>query len=34
MGWLWLFLLLATTASGLWLAGRMRGPALQITLRR
>lgn len=32
MGWLWLFLLLATTATGLWFAGRMRGPALQVTL--
>lgn len=32
MGWLWLFLLLAFTAGGLWLAGKLRGAALQITL--
>ena len=32
MGWLWLFLLLAATASGLWVAGRLRGAALQVTL--
>lgn len=32
MGWLWLFVLLAITTAGLWLAGRLRGPALQITL--
>ena len=32
MGWLWLFVLLAATAGGLWLAGRMRGAALQVTL--
>ncbi|WP_338504363.1 cytochrome c biogenesis factor [Sphingomonas kaistensis] len=32
MGWLWLFLLLAATAAGLWVAGRLRGAALQVTL--
>lgn len=32
MGWLWLFLLLAATASGLWVAGKLRGAALQVTL--
>lgn len=32
MGWLWLFLLLAATAGGLWVAGKLRGAALQITL--
>ena len=32
MGWLWLFLLLAATASGLWIAGKLRGAALQVTL--
>ena len=32
MGWLWLFLLLAATAGGLWVAGKLRGAALQVTL--
>lgn len=32
MGWLWLFVLLAVTAGGLWVAGRLRGAALQVTL--
>jgi cytochrome c-type biogenesis protein CcmH/NrfG len=32
MGWLWLFLLLAGTAGGLWVAGKLRGAALQVTL--
>lgn len=32
MGWLWLFVLLVTTASGLWIAGKLRGAALQVTL--
>ena len=32
MGFLWLFVLLAVTAGGLWLAGRLRGAALQVTL--
>ncbi|UUR08584.1 tetratricopeptide repeat protein [Sphingomonas glaciei] len=32
MGWLWLFVLLAATAAGLWIAGRLRGAALQVTL--
>lgn len=32
MGWLWLFLLVAATASGLWVAGKLRGAALQVTL--
>lgn len=32
MGWLWLFVLLVATASGLWFAGRLRGAALQVTL--
>jgi cytochrome c-type biogenesis protein CcmH/NrfG len=32
MGWLWLFVLLAATVSGLWIAGKLRGAALQVTL--
>lgn len=32
MGWLWLFVLLAATAGGLWVAGKLRGAALQVTL--
>ncbi len=32
MGWLWLFVLLVATAAGLWVAGRLRGAALQVTL--
>lgn len=32
MGWLWLFVLLLATAGGLWVAGRLRGAALQVTL--
>lgn len=32
MGWLWLFVLLVATAAGLWIAGRLRGAALQVTL--
>jgi cytochrome c-type biogenesis protein CcmH/NrfG len=32
MGWLWLFLLIAVTAGGLWAAGRLRGAALQVSL--
>lgn len=32
MGWLWLLLLLAATAGGLWIAGKLRGAALQVTL--
>jgi tetratricopeptide (TPR) repeat protein len=32
MGWLWLFLLVAATAGGLSVAGRLRGAALQVTL--
>jgi cytochrome c-type biogenesis protein CcmH/NrfG len=32
MGWLWLILLVAATAAGLWAAGKLRGAALQVTL--
>lgn len=32
MGFLWLFVLLAATAAGLWVAGKLRGAALQVTL--
>lgn len=32
MGWLWLFVLLAATTGGLWIAGKLRGAALQVTL--
>jgi cytochrome c-type biogenesis protein CcmH/NrfG len=32
MGWLWLTLLVAATAAGLWAAGKLRGAALQVTL--
>lgn len=32
MGWIWLFALVVATAGGLWLAGRLRGAALQVSM--